>query len=127
MKFYEPTNRLVKSVLSQTFYIISGSVRFVKGFFEFSLLSDNFFSRQHRAIPMVRITTCRVEFFVRRYKNSRAVAELQVRIFVKDHGKGASECATEDRELRGIASKAERKGETVDCREWRRGGFRGFV
>ena len=44
MKFYEPTNRLVKSVLSQTFYIISGSVRFVKGFFEFSLLSDNFFS-----------------------------------------------------------------------------------
>ena len=57
--------------------------------------------RHHRAIPMVRITTCRVEFFVRRYKNSQAVAELQARIFVKDHGKGASECATEDRELRG--------------------------
>ena len=50
---------------------------------------------------MVRITTWRVEFFVRRYKNSRAVAELQARIFVKDHGKGASECA--NRELRGIA------------------------
>ena len=103
MKFYEPTNRLVKSVLSQTFYIISGSVRFVKGFFEFSLLSDNFFSRQHRAIPMVRITTCRVEFFFRQYKNPQAVAELQARIFVKYEGKGASECA--NRELRGDASK----------------------
>ena len=67
MKFYEPTNRLVKSVLSQTFYIISGSVRFVKGFFEFSLLSDNFFSEIKRG------------------------------------------------------------RETVDCSEWRRGGFRGFV
>ena len=59
--------------------------------------------RHHRAIPMVRITTCRVEFFVRRYKNSQAVAELQARIFVKDHGKGASECA--NRGLRGIALK----------------------
>ena len=48
MKFYEPTNDLVKRVLSQTFYIISGSVRFVKGFFEFSLLSDNFFSEIER-------------------------------------------------------------------------------
>ena len=44
-----------------------------------------------------------VEFFFRRYKNSQAVAELQARIFVKDHEKGASECA--NRELRGDASK----------------------
>ena len=42
-----------------------------------------------------------VGFFARRYKNSRAVAELQARIFVKDHEKGASECA--NRELRGVA------------------------
>ena len=29
---------------------------------------------------------------------------MQAKIFVKDHGKGASECATEDRGLRGITS-----------------------
>ena len=50
---------------------------------------------------MVRITTCRVEFFLRQYKNPQAVAELQARIFVKYEGKGASECAI--RELRGDA------------------------
>ena len=44
-----------------------------------------------------------VEFFVRRNKNSQAVAALQARILVKYDGKGASECATEDRGLRGIA------------------------
>ena len=63
--------------------------------------AKNPYLRHYRVIPMARITTGRVEFFVRRYKNLQAVAELQARIFVKDHGKGASECV--NRELRGDA------------------------
>ena len=61
--------------------------------------AKNPYLRHYRVIPMARITTGRVEFFVRRYKNLQAVAELQARIFVKYDGKGASECV--NRELRG--------------------------
>ena len=57
--------------------------------------------RYHRAIPMVQLRS-RI-FFVRQYKNSQAVAELQAKIFVKYDGKDASECA--NRELRGNALK----------------------
>ena len=45
-------------------------------------------------------------FFVRRYKNSQAVARLQARIFVKYDGKSASECA--NRGLRGVALRQHR-------------------
>ena len=50
-----------------------------------------------------RWCNCEVEFFVRRYKNPQAVAELQARFFVKYGGKSASKCA--NRKLRGDAPK----------------------
>ena len=54
--------------------------------------------RLHGVIPMCN---CAVRFFVRWNKNSQAVVELQIRIFLKYDGKDANKCAT--RALRGDA------------------------